>query len=196
MEAEKAIEFVPLLGFENEYEIMNEYPYMIKNKQTGNILKEFKRIANEDNDYICVCLKTKIYQKHILIAKQFIPNDDPINKKEIDHINRDKTDYHLENLRWVNQSENCKNKSSHKGIEYEYVDEISEDAIVVNKYNHHTFENYYYHDDNFYFFNGVKYRKLYIFETVSKVLNVCMRDTNNKRVNISIPKFKKMYDLF
>lgn len=41
---------------------------------------------------------------HRLIAKAFIPN--PQNKPQIDHINTIKTDNRIENLRWVNQSEN------------------------------------------------------------------------------------------
>ena len=194
MDAEEVIKFVPLFSFENDYEIMNEYPFMIRNKKTKNILKEFKR-TNNVNDYPCVCLNTKIYQKHILIAKQFLSNDDPINKPQVDHKNRDKTDYHLENLRWTNQSQNCKNKSAHKGIVYEYVDEIPAESIIVDKYNNHEFKNYYYYNDTFYLYNGFQYRKLYVFQTLSGSLHVSTRDVNNKRVNINIPKFKQMYNL-
>ena len=33
-------EFVDLIDFENDYEIKTTYPYEIKNKRTGRILKE------------------------------------------------------------------------------------------------------------------------------------------------------------
>ncbi len=40
MESDSVIKFVPLFGFEDDYEIMNEYPFMVRNRKTGNILKE------------------------------------------------------------------------------------------------------------------------------------------------------------
>jgi hypothetical protein len=44
---------------------------------------------------------------HRLIALAFIPN--PENKEMIDHINRNKLDNRIENLRWVSRSENIIN---------------------------------------------------------------------------------------
>ena len=46
---------------------------------------------------------------HRLIAMLFIPNIDPDNKKYVDHINRDRMDYSINNLRWVTSEENNKN---------------------------------------------------------------------------------------
>ena len=44
---------------------------------------------------------------HRLMALAFIPNPD--NKEMIDHINRNKLDNSIENLRWVTRSENIIN---------------------------------------------------------------------------------------
>jgi hypothetical protein len=54
--------------------------------------------------------KAKKCSKHRLLGLQFIYNDDPINKIHIDHIDRNKSNNSLDNLRWVTPSQNQKNR--------------------------------------------------------------------------------------
>jgi len=65
--------------------------------------------------------KRKIYYIHRLIAIHYIPN--PRNLKEVDHINRIKSDNYIENLRWATRSQQSlnisvrnDNKLRHKNI--------------------------------------------------------------------------------
>jgi hypothetical protein len=49
---------------------------------------------------------------HRLIAKMFIPN--PNNLEQIDHINQNRSDNRLENLRWVSRKDNNRNRCMNK----------------------------------------------------------------------------------
>ena len=187
-------EFVELVEHKN-YEILTVFPFTIRKKSNHYEVSE----SHNSNGYIQLILNDGNRRhnclKHILIAKQFIPNDDPEHKSQVDHKNKVRDDNRLENLRWCSSSENNLNKSSKNGILYEFVKEIPDDAIVVDTYNNHHFENYYFYDDKFYFFNGVEYRILHICENKYGSKLVYMNNTAGKNINIYYSKFKRIYGL-
>ena len=111
----------------DEFEYIKEYDGIYKINRNGDILccrydeeKLIKSHFDKDGYKIC-CINTKPKKIHRLLAIQFIPNDDP-TKTEIDHIDRNRSNNSLDNLRWVNRSENCRNRirngciSIHKGF--------------------------------------------------------------------------------
>jgi hypothetical protein len=59
---------------------------------------------------VCLCDVRGHKNKYVhrLLAEAFIPN--PENKPQVDHINRDRRDNSLSNLRWVTESENGRNQ--------------------------------------------------------------------------------------
>ena len=181
-------EFVSLI-VDNNFEISTTYPFIIKRKSDGFMPKD----CIYPNGYVYVKLNNERYLKHRLIATQFIEN--PNNLPEVDHINHDKTDYHLSNLRWVSSSTNHRNKTSNRGIHYQYVDEIPGDSIVVDEYGTNEFENYYFHDNIFYFYNGIQYRKLHVNERRDGAKFVCLLNTNGKVITVFYSKFKRLHDL-
>ena len=187
-------EFVDLIDFENDYEIKTTYPYEIRNKRTGKIIKE----SIKGDGYYQVHLNRVAYSKHRLIAKQFVPN--PENLPCVDHINHQRNDNHISNLRWVSLSENNKNKSNHYGVNYifyDYADFDDDDIIVIDEYNGHEIEDYYYDmlSEKFLLDTGVNYRELHVNFNKNGLAYVHVKDVYNKRVKIFINKFKRLHDL-
>ena len=176
-----------------DYEIFTEFPYDIRRKSNKRIVKE----GVNTQGYVHVYLNRVQYYKHRIIAIQFLPNDEPLIKTEVDHINHDKTDYHLSNLRWVSPSQNQLNKSSNNGGECEFIDyeETPDDLVQVNDYGVHEFEDYYYSSENnlFYFDTGVNLRILHVNFTKYGSAYVNMMNKENEKVKIFFTKFKKIY---
>ena len=85
-------------------------------RRGGYIMGKYMRKGG----YFDIRLPDKCVKLHRLVALAFIPAAE--GKPEVDHINRDKKDNRVENLRWVNRSEQMINRdypissSGHKNI--------------------------------------------------------------------------------
>ena len=88
--------------------------------------KRFLSTASREheNGYIMVNLpptlcnrKYKQYLVHRLVACTFLENNNKLLYNQVDHIDEDKTNHHVLNLRWVTASENKKKKENKKQLE-------------------------------------------------------------------------------
>lgn len=73
---------------------------IIKNKKDGYAIIKVIPPGSSNKDYA-----ENLYI-HVTLAKLFIPNPDPVNNIEVNHINGDKMDYSLDNLEWVTSQNN------------------------------------------------------------------------------------------
>lgn len=66
---------------------------------------------------------------HVIVAKLFCNNDDPINKTEVNHKNKDKGDYYYLNLEWCTHQYNIEHANAKK---IEQIDINT--GVVINTY--------------------------------------------------------------
>lgn len=115
--------------------------------------------SKKNNGYLQVSLcnndMTHYISIHRLVGLHFIPNPD--NKPHIDHINHDKEDNTVNNLRWVTVSENAINKSTKS--------KINEKNIRLS-YNNH-------------FRVTIKRNYVYVFDKTYKTLEDAIENRDN-----------------
>lgn len=74
--------------------------------------------------YRYVCVKRKLHAVHRLICEAF-HGACPPGKCQVDHINRGPSNNRPENLRWVSQSENNRNRAVYSKYGVSYVDDVN-----------------------------------------------------------------------
>ena len=116
------MEFYDLKDYENEYQINKNGE--IKNKKRNIIMK-----PRNDRGYLRIGLtkngKQIKYFIHRLLAIQFI--DNPNKYELVDHNDNNKLNNDLENLRWINNSGNNRNRtfkncsSKYRGVSWDKI---------------------------------------------------------------------------
>ena len=132
----------PIKDYEGLYEISN-LGRVKSLPRNGTIKTEKILTPNMSGRYARIGLRDKIkikYSVHRLVAEAFIPN--PNNLPQVDHINGDRYDNRVENLRWVTAKENIGNpvtfaKYKQKMLEYrdnercKAVSQYTKDGVLI-----------------------------------------------------------------
>lgn len=115
-------EWRPIKDYEGLYEVSNmgrvrslDREIITSNGKKIHLKGKILKLQLNNSGYLFVGLNKhnkKHFYVHFLVAKSFIPNLE--NKQFIDHINTNKTDNRVENLRWVTREENMNNPLTKK----------------------------------------------------------------------------------
>ena len=100
-----------IAGF-NNYEVN---PYVgIRNKKTQRVLKPRTWMGYPRVTLMSNCKKHEI-KIHRVVATHFINNPDPNRLNIVNHKNGNRSDFRIENLEWVTQSDNIKDRWLNRG---------------------------------------------------------------------------------
>jgi len=140
-------EWKPISGYPN-YEVSNLGN--VRNVSTSRILKPGQNTFGYLHVVLCANNIRKTFRVHRLVATEFI--DNPDNKTEVDHMDHNKQNNCINNLRWVSRSENMMNMSKQqkpcssffKGVSWDrqknkrqayiHVDTVKENIIGLSLY--------------------------------------------------------------
>jgi hypothetical protein len=101
--------YVPIKGFSGEYGIdffgeVYSYQKKSKNNLKGKVLKKYINNFGYCTVGLYKNSKVKRLTIHRLVAETFIPN--PENKPQVNHIDGNKLNNHVDNLEWATAKEN------------------------------------------------------------------------------------------
>jgi hypothetical protein len=184
----EVIEWRIVAGFDN-YEVSNTG--LVRNRASHKILD-----GSINRGYQQVSLLrdgSRNYRNvHQLVATTFLGDSEGL---WVDHRDRNRLNNNVSNLHYVSPRVNNRNRSGRgPNIVYHYYDTLPEDAIVVDRYGEHEFENLYYvRGGRFFFWNGDQYRELvHLTRASDGLIYVEACNTRNRHIMICLAKCRRM----
>jgi hypothetical protein len=120
-------------------------PVIIDSKETGYFISSLGRFKRNKNirkgrvqygyfQYsITINGKKNFYKSHRLVAFAFLGNP-PTPEHTVDHINRNKLDNRVENLRWATGKEQCENSTQNRKNNSKCVIQFSKDGKELKRF--------------------------------------------------------------
>ncbi|CAL5977472.1 Conserved_hypothetical protein [Hexamita inflata] len=177
-----------------QFKYINGYPsYLVSN--FGRITFNEDKVKRAPISITCGYYQVTIQNEfrsnqfyiHRIVAQAFL-GECPENH-EVDHIDRNRQNNQLTNLRYITRSQNLRNKSTYNGYSAEYSEVLPSTCVKLNTYKHHTFDRYFIDTETneLYSFDNNQYRKV----VLSKDNRYRARDINSKLTSIFPHKLTK-----
>ena len=119
----------------------------------------------------------------------------------VDHIDHQRWNNSISNLRWTTPEENNNNKGSFKGKEFEWKDNLSENSISIatiktSKGTVHEFDDIFYDDGSFWKAQDERYKKLTVSRNNRGNEQISVKPKgSHSSTTITLKTIKKQYDI-
>jgi hypothetical protein len=191
---------------------INEVTHQIRDVMTGRVCR--LRLDNHTG-YLQLSLNGRTWFYHRVLAYQYLGNPEDSmasviaregepfkyqNQRSerivVDHIDRNKLNNDIGNLRWATLSLNNKNKSGHGQLTFIWLDNLPDGWIQINTYMGYHFNDLYYTPNDGHFYKKVenKYRMLVVGNR-NRSPRVRIQERNGVDVSIYIRKFRQNFHL-
>ena len=121
-----------IIGYEDNYEVSSHG--RVRNKKTNQrILKQWINCGGYSMITLTKNKKKKHFSIHRLVALLFIKNQE--NKTTVDHIDRNKLNNNVENLRWATRFEQTENRDIMNNALRIRLSEYNKYIVCFRKYN-------------------------------------------------------------
>jgi hypothetical protein len=184
---------------DNEWEVLRVADNYEINRNTLAIRHRVTGIAPtisicRHTGYFHFTINSTSYKLHRVVALQFVPNPDPARFPFVDHIDRNKTNNNINNLRWVTHAFNNRNLKSNTRHTFEWVDALADGFLQVPAYGNYNFNELFYSQGNFYVKIGEQFRRLEVKRHRTTPV-VYARDIQGRKIQIYLGKIMRDYNL-
>lgn len=123
----------PVAGYEELYDISDfghVYSYETNTFRKPSMGRKYLSIGLTKDG------KQDTFSLHVLVAKHFVENDDPLNKTVVHHIDGNKFNNHADNLMWMTpEQHNLLHKEEHRNKVSKPVRQLTLEGVEIARFS-------------------------------------------------------------
>lgn len=172
----------------NSFIPLKKFPgYIIEVNEPHRIVKEDIEFTPKESinnaGYIQIAINSQPRYKHRIVAEQFVPNPNPDEFTEVDHIDGNPLNNRIDNLRWVTHKENCLNRNAWRKGPSEFADQLPEGSIHVTEWKGYVIDYWISPSNDVWRQSGKRYRKLRVAKG-TRGINIADSDKHEHQTSV------------